>query len=352
VRSRTALLCGVALLIIAQLLASQPLKRMRQGMIRSSDAGFTAVTPGEFAGTLLLGGFRGLACDMLWLRADTAQEEGKFYESQALFGTISHIQPGFTQVWSYMSWNMAYNIGHEVEDQDAKWSWMLSGVEINVTGCERNPQSEFLLNHLAWMLNHHGDLFHAEIEAHDWQPLLGPLITAVNAQLPAAERLPPFPSGAGMTNYRIAAILYAACLKLRDAQGMDPSTYAARMLPLAIECDGDLYRNRGEHLRALKIWIEALQSWQTTRQRYLTPFTDVGEEMRRELGLESYARNEGTLRRKASELARQLAPDPQTGSALAQAILQRDISGAQALLARPGFATSARFGRIQWLDER
>ena len=350
--SRSYLLLGVALLISAQLLASMPLKHLRQGMIRSSESGFTAVTPGEFAGTLLLGGFRGLACDMLWLRADTAQEEGKFYESQALFGTISHIQPGFTQVWSYMSWNMAYNIGHEVEDQDAKWSWMLSGLEINVTGCERNPQSEFLLNHLAWMLNHHGDNFHAEIEAHDWQPLFGPLITAVNAQLPAVERLPPFPAGAGMTNYRIAAILYAACLKLRDAQGMDPSTYAARMLPLAIECDGDLYRNRGDHLRALHVWLEALQAWQTTRERYLAPFAEPDQETRRELGLESYARNEGALRRKASELARQLAPDPAIGTALAQAIVDRDLPTARALLARPGFARSARFGRIQWLDER
>ena len=74
-----------------------------------SDACFNAIIR-EFAGTLMLGRFRGLACDMLWVRADTAQEEGKFYESQALFGIITRIQPGFVQIWSYLSWNMAYNV--------------------------------------------------------------------------------------------------------------------------------------------------------------------------------------------------------------------------------------------------
>src|SRR4051812_40995971 len=243
VKSRVHLAIGVACLVAAQLLASGPLKAKRQEQEPVRGA-YEALTPGEFAGTLLLGGFRGLACDLLWIRADESKEHGRYYESLALYRTITRIQPRFEQVWTYLAWDMAYNIGHEVEDEDSKWTWMMAGLDAATRGCLRNPQSERLLRHLAWMLNHRGDLFHGEIERTAWAPLLQPVIDQVNRQLPPGKRLAPVPTGTGISNFRLAAITYRACVALADERHIEQAHTTPCMVPLAIESDGNLQRNR------------------------------------------------------------------------------------------------------------
>lgn len=352
-RHHWLLAAGLALLVLGQLLASLPLRAARTTLEPSGGgAGFAAVTPGEFAGTLLLGGFRGLACDMLWMRADSAEEQKRFYESLALYQTISRVQPRFDDVWTYLSWDMAYNIGHDVEDQAAKWSWMQAGLEANAEGCRRNPQSERLLRHLAWMFNHRGDLFGDAIRARRWDGLLQPLLDQVNRQHPP-QPLPPMPRTAGLSSYRIAAILYRACVALAEAEHQPVAPYTPRSVPLAIEGDGDTARNRGDHLEALGIWLEALEEWQRVSRRYdaSAASSDPVEEMRRQIGQESTARNEGRLRRKAAAMARVLAPTPAQGDAVADAILTRRFADARAGLATGTWQRSARFGRIRWLDQ-
>jgi hypothetical protein len=353
VKSRAHLAIGVACLVVAQLLASGPLKRLRQDQAPVHEA-YEALTPGEFAGTLLLGGFRGLACDLLWVRADEGKDHGRYYESLALYRAISRIQPRFEQVWTYMAWDMAYNIGHEVEDEDAKWTWMLQGLEANARGCARNPQSERLLRHFAWMFNHRGDLFHDEIERARWAPLIQPLVDAVNRQVPAERRLPPVPEGAGLSNFRLASILYRACVTLSDARELHMAHSTPCMVPLTIESDGNLLRNRGRHLEALRVWLEALDAWRGLHDRYSAMSGRLGQEdqSQHDIALDSYARNEGRLRRKAEQLARMLAPDTQRGDMVAAAILERRFGDARAALAEPGWAETATFGRIRWLDEK
>jgi hypothetical protein len=352
---RPELLIGVACLVAAQLIASGPLKRMREQQEPAHEA-YEALTPGEFAGTLLLGGFRGLACDLLWIRADEGKDHGRYYESLALYRAISKMQPRFEQVWTYMAWDMAYNIGHEVEDEDSKWTWMMAGLDAGVRGCLRNPQSERLLRHLAWMLNHRGDLFHDEVERTVWAPLLQPVIDQVNQQLPAARRLPPVPTGAGLSNFRLAAIVYRACVRLAEERHIAQAHSTPCMVPLAIESDGNLQRNRGRHLAALGVWLEALDAWQELHDRYAAPVEGDGREAKeaesqREIALDSYDRNEGHLRRKAAQLARALAATPAVGESTAEAIMQRRFADARAALAQPGWSESARFGRLRWLDE-
>lgn len=355
-RSRTCVIAGIACLVAAQLLASLPLSRARQDLVPNHEI-YEALTPGEFAGTLMLGGFRGLACDLLWIRADNAKEQGHYYESLALFQAISRIQPRFEQIWTFMSWDMAYNIGHEVEDEDTKWTWMLAGLQTNVRGCMRNPGSERVLRHLAWMFNHRGDLFSQRIQATAWAPLLAPVIDSVNRELPEVKRVPPFPTGpgadgAGLSNFRISAIIYRAAVALAEARGADQSQFVRRMVPLAIESDGNLSRNGGHHLAALRIWLEALDAWQEVRAYYDTLKGGDEDTTRREFGIDSYERNEGHLRRKVAELGRQLAPDAAAGDRFAEAVLARRFTESRGLLELPGWLASARHGHIRWLDER
>lgn len=408
-KPRNAAIAGICCLIAAQVLASFALKPMRAATVTAGDA-LTAVKPGEFAGTLMLGGFRGLACDLLWMRAMSAKENRRFYESVALFQAIARVQPRFEQIWEYMSWDLAYNISVEVDDEDGKWSWYLAGLDANVRGCRRNPESERLLRHLAWMFHHKGDLYHQRVLDADWAPLMNPLIADLNRRLDADCALPPWPPGTGHTNFELATYCYRAAFVVAQHEGKRVPAFVRRMIPHSIEKDGNLWRNRGEHLQALHRYLDCLRAWQVVRDWIASPDgtgdvhahvghgqTDPGDHRGhdhgthagqddhaghdhgdhaghghddhdhppvdaaawrieqdrhdKEISRDVTERNEGRVRRKAAELATLLAPDEATGQATAQAFLDRDWEAVERELTKPGWKSAHRRGGVIWLDE-
>ena len=60
--------------------------------------------------TVVLGGFRGLIANVLWVRAMKMQEDGKFFEMAQLGDWITKLQPRADHVWRVTAWNMSYNI--------------------------------------------------------------------------------------------------------------------------------------------------------------------------------------------------------------------------------------------------
>ena len=346
------LLLGIGLLVAAQLLAWFVIVPLRPAPTKAQEV-FDALTPGEFAGTLMLGGFRGLACDLLWMRADLAKENGRFYESVALFQTISRIQPRFEQAWTYMSWDLAYNVSHAVESDDAKWSWVIAGLRANIEGIRRNPDSDKLLRHLAWMFHHKGDLFHSRIEAANWSTELNPVLVLMNAQVDKGREIAPFEDRGGYANFDISAKLYRASIALTERNGgYGPPAFIRRMVPLAIESAGNIRRNRGDHIGALRRYLDSLREWQVVKTwGDATPRSD-GDAAQRRGTTESYERNEGSLRRKAQQLARSLAPTPELGEEVVALIDARKIDESETAVAKPGWRTAIARGGVRWLDER
>jgi hypothetical protein len=349
--SRAYFIAGAICLAAAQGVASFVVAPQRAAITPNREV-YESLTPGEFAGTLMLGGFRGLACDLLWLRADSAKQEGRFYESIALFEAISRIQPRFEQPWQYMAWDLAYNLSHEVEDRDAKWSWIAAGIDTNVRGIVRNPQSERLLRHLAWMFHHKGDLFHDKIQAAAWADKLNPLLAEVNARVKPGYQVELLPSGTDITNFTISSRLYQACIALADGsldgKGWLSAQFVRRMVPLAIESDGNLRRNQGQHLRALKRYLDALKAWETVVAWSKLPGQDSNQQR---IALESFERNEGRLRRKAAQYCLDLAPDQESAARAAEAFTARRWVEVEQLFAKTGWRQQAANARIRWLDE-
>ncbi|MFW5845304.1 MAG: hypothetical protein ACOCXJ_03665, partial [Planctomycetota bacterium] len=235
-RPRTACLAGAACLIAAQLVASLLLVPRRP----SSDLPegyFAALPPGESVGILVIGGFRGLATDLLWMRALGAKDEGRYYQSVALFGLISRLQPRFERVWEYMSWDMAYNIAHQMDSDEARWAWYVAGVEAQAEGVRTNPQSPRLMRYLAWLFQHRGERHMRRVEAVAWDELLNPVLR------PYGEDLLLEPGTTGHSVFQLAERCYRAAVRIEEA-GVRQPAWVRRMVPLMIEKDGHRLRNR------------------------------------------------------------------------------------------------------------
>ncbi len=347
---RFALILGVSLLIGAQVLASSVLAPMRGALTPHQDV-YAALEPGEFAGTLMLGGFRGLACDLLWMRVNSAKDRGRYYESVALAKAIVQIQPRFEQIWEYLTWDMAYNIAAEIEDPAGKWSWFRAGLDVNLRGIERNPQSERLVRHLAWMFHHKGDTFRREIEHADLSGLVNPLFERINRELPPERRIALLPSGGGLSNFRYSEQCYRATIRVAELHQLKMPPFVRRMVPIGIERDGNHLRNRGEHFAALRRFLTSLEEWDGALAWNSAPQRREDDSFDQDMNREMCEHNIGRLVRKCELLAEQLAQDPAQAARFARALTERRWEAITRVLESPGWKTTVSAGRIRWLDE-
>lgn len=89
-------------------------------------------------GFLALGGFRGILADVLWVRAIRHQESARYYELKLLCDMILQLQPTFTQVIAFQSYNMSYNLAYRSESGEDRWYWIRAGLTTLEKGLERN----------------------------------------------------------------------------------------------------------------------------------------------------------------------------------------------------------------------
>jgi len=103
----TALLVAVGSLIGAAAL-QKPINTQRKDLQLVLNSNIYKELPPEYAWVSAAGGtFRGLAADILWMRADKLKEEGKYYELHQLAKWICTLAPRFATVWSFQAWNMS-----------------------------------------------------------------------------------------------------------------------------------------------------------------------------------------------------------------------------------------------------
>ena len=110
--------------------------------------------------TVALGGFRGLISNFLWIRANTLQEDDKFFEAAQLADWITKLEPTFTQVWLFQAWNMAYNISVKFKENAPgnyadRWRWVERGIELlRDDGLRYNPNNILIYRELGWFFQH------------------------------------------------------------------------------------------------------------------------------------------------------------------------------------------------------
>jgi len=140
---------GIAAFIVAAILAGAA----RDSTGPRSPAGpDLQEPPGVTFVTVALGGFRGLLADILWVRASSLQDEGRFIELAQLADWITRLEPRYPEVWAYHAWNMAYNVSVLFPDPQDRWRWVQNGLRLlRDEGISSNPGDSSLYWELGWL---------------------------------------------------------------------------------------------------------------------------------------------------------------------------------------------------------
>lgn len=117
--------------------------------------GLSAHTVPEAAGSLLLGGFKAIAVDFLWVRAhDMMVKQRGHHEVLALTEAIALLQPTNADVLTHLGWNVSYNLAAREHEVDKKWKWVKEGIRFLERAAERNPTQHEIFADLGHVYQH------------------------------------------------------------------------------------------------------------------------------------------------------------------------------------------------------
>ena len=119
------------------------------GLAKARPATGPAVAESAFAA---FGGFRSIAAEIVWFRADRLQDEGKYVELAQLAHALTLSEPHTPEVWSHAAWNLAYNVSVMMPTPADRWRWVKSALELlRDEGLAYNPKSAEIHKELAMM---------------------------------------------------------------------------------------------------------------------------------------------------------------------------------------------------------
>ena len=99
-----------------------------------------------------LGGFRGIAAEVIWFRADRLKDEGRYGELAQLASWLTFLEPHTPEIWSYSAWNLAYNVSVAMSTPADRWRWVKAGLRLLLDdGLRLNPSDPLLYKELSQM---------------------------------------------------------------------------------------------------------------------------------------------------------------------------------------------------------
>lgn len=153
-RKITLIVLILACLLGAAFMSPQ-VDSLRIDLGSKSFVGTTQAPPDIVLLTHLLGGFRGLLVDAVWLRATRLQFEQKFWELYQLYDWMGKLEPRIEEIWDHIGWNMAYNLVAEIQDSEARYQWIQRAIELmRDQGLKYNPRSGKIMERISWTYYH------------------------------------------------------------------------------------------------------------------------------------------------------------------------------------------------------
>ena len=179
VRRKLLLVLAIGFFVASALMV-EPLvrKRERYGLTSNPVRG---ASPHLVLATNVFGWARGIIMDVIWIRMEELQREGRHFEVNQLAEWACELSPRVPEVWDIQGWNMAYNVSCTLEYLPDRWAWVWSGISlVRDEGIPNNPNAYDLYFSLAWMLHHkvgqqddNAHMFYKERFALEMQDVLG-----------------------------------------------------------------------------------------------------------------------------------------------------------------------------------
>jgi len=120
----------------------------------------------------LLGGFRGVVADFVWIQAHGAWERQEWFKMKQFFEIVTTLQPMSTLYWETSAWHMAWNISYAVsqdprepraaERERARRQWIEEGRKFLEKGIENVPEKYDLYFQLGWLIMQKQDYLDAD----------------------------------------------------------------------------------------------------------------------------------------------------------------------------------------------
>ena len=119
---------------------------------RSASGATEGMPPALAFANVALGGFRGVVADMLWLRAQRLQEQGRYVELVPLAEGIAALEPDNGEVWAYHAWNLSFNVCAMMRRPEDRWRWVRAGIDLlESRGMRLNPLDARTRRELSWI---------------------------------------------------------------------------------------------------------------------------------------------------------------------------------------------------------
>jgi hypothetical protein len=202
------------------------------------------------------------------------------------------------------------------------------------------------------MFQHKGDSFREEIEQADLSGLINPLLQDINTTLPSEKHIPLIPEGTGSGNFQFSEVLYLATMRVAERNHQRLPPFVRRMIPIAMERDGNRLRNRGQHFAALKRYALSLEEWYRARS-WSDQKLEAGDDgFDQRMNVDMSDHNIGRLTRKIQLLSEQLTLDPEVQKRFAAAVINQHWETVARLLSEPHWKSAVSGGSIRWLDEQ
>lgn len=110
-----------------------------------------ASSVGDFFGTVVLSGFRPLAVDILWIRANDLFRQRQYYQLLSLYELIAALEPHFESAWVFNASNLAFSLSSLESTDRAQWEWVRRGLLFAQEGYTKNPSSDQICFAIAWI---------------------------------------------------------------------------------------------------------------------------------------------------------------------------------------------------------
>jgi hypothetical protein len=135
--------------IVAFFALIYPYSYWLEGVKKDKDLGEATmgqVDTGSFMLKLaLLGGARGIAANVLWTHAIELQRAQEWDRLKTNVDLITKLQPHFLAIWTFQSWNLAYNVSVEWDAPEDKYLWIKRGIQFVKEGVDKNRRSADLV---------------------------------------------------------------------------------------------------------------------------------------------------------------------------------------------------------------